>query len=231
MTLFDLSPQFWPIPYPCVYTPVPSINDPPFWMICLAFTKQNLSHSLLSPISLSSLAFLPAFLQWVSSVCSSKNQCLSKVQLLFRVGKNKGKEKMSDNKNKRKQNIILALVSVSLRILLFCSFVVTWGNVLPRTERWGQFCLHSLSLPLSFSLYQVFFILSIHFIVFPVPSQPDLWLFCPFRGIVVPKVNILSDFTHPHALPNLYDDWSLHAITKGTGAFKVKNRCKSTLKW
>lgn len=78
-----------------------------FWMIRLAFTKRNLSLSLsfLSPISFSSLAFLAAFLQWVSSVCSSKNQCLSKVQLLFSVRKKKKigrKGKMSDNKNKRK---------------------------------------------------------------------------------------------------------------------------------
>ncbi len=88
-----------------------SINAPPFWMICLAFTKRNLSHSLLSPISLSSLAFLAAFLQWVSSVCSSKNQCLSKVQLLFRVGKKtRGRKKCP---KKRKQNMILALVSES----------------------------------------------------------------------------------------------------------------------
>lgn len=198
-------------------------------MSCFHQTK-SVSLPLVSHIPF--LSRFPGCIPTVGLICLFFQKSMSvKGAAPVQSRKNKGKEKMSDNKNKRKQNIILALVSVSLRILLFCSFLVTWGNVLPRTERWGQFCLHSLSLPLSFSLYQVFFILSIHFIVFPVPSQPDLWLFCPFRGIVVPKLNILSDFTHPHALPNLYDDWSLHAITKGTGAFKVKNRCKSTLKW
>ncbi len=99
-----------------------SINAPPFWMICLAFTKRNLSHSLLSPISLSSLAFLAAFLQWVSSVCSSKNQCLSKVQLLFRVGKKTRGRKKCQTIKKRKQNMILALVSpFSSLLLLSCN--------------------------------------------------------------------------------------------------------------
>lgn len=177
-------------------------------MICLAFTKRNLS---LSHIPF--LSHFPGCIPTVHLICLffQKSMSVKGAAPVQSRKKTRGKGNMSDNKNKRRQNIILALVSVSLCFPLFSGFLVTWGNVLPRTERWGQFCLHSLSLPFSFSIYQVFFILSIHSIVFSVPSQPDLWLFCPFRGIVVPKLNILSYFTHPHALPNL---WRLLCNTK-----------------